>query len=437
MKYTTIIALTLASLAAGCDLEVGDLNNLPESELQDEPTPTLVNLAATGLLAGSRLEYGFDNGYIAHLSVLGREAYNLDVADPRYRAELLSGPGLDPGSPAFGGNLWNDPYANIHNALNVLNAVGKVDAYSEQEREGLRGFAKTIEALDYFMIVNTRDVNGGFIATSTDIDVLPTPASKDELHEHIASLLDQGAGHLDNAGDAFTFTFSSGYAGFDTPSSFRSYNRALRARVAAYQEDWDGVLSALADSFLDTSDTASMNLGVYHSFSTQSGDITNQLVSNNLYGHPTLATDVDPDDQRFAQKLAQVDSRTLDGLTSDLQFTVYDSTSAPVPIIRNEELLLLSAEAKLRTGDLAGAVADLNIVRQQSAGQDALVADDLDADAVFEELVYQRRFGLLFEGHRWIDMRRWGLIEQLPLDREGDVVHTEFPIPTPEQNARL
>src|SRR5690606_40506022 len=57
-----------------------------------------------------------------------------------------------------------------------------------------------------------------------------------------------------------------------------------------------------------------------------------------------------------------------------------------------------------------------------------------DALPICDELVYQRRYGLLFEGHRWIDMRRWGLLDQLPKDREGDGVAASFPIPVNERS---
>jgi hypothetical protein len=40
---------------------------------------------------------------------------------------------------------------------------------------------------------------------------------------------------------------------------------------------------------------------------------------------------------------------------------------------------------------------------------------------------------LFFEGHRWIDMRRYNLLNALPLDRAGDDVWTEFPLPVTEQ----
>ena len=48
-------------------------------------------------------------------------------------------------------------------------------------------------------------------------------------------------------------------------------------------------------------------------------------------------------------------------------------------------------------------------------------------------MLYERRYSLYFEGHRWIDMRRYNRLNQLPLDRPDDNVWSEFPLPVTEQ----
>ena len=53
--------------------------------------------------------------------------------------------------------------------------------------------------------------------------------------------------------------------------------------------------------------------------------------------------------------------------------------------------------------------------------------------ALITEMLNQRRFSLFCEGHhRWIDMRRYDLLSQLPLDRPDDDVWDKFPIPLTE-----
>jgi hypothetical protein len=444
------VVLAGALAVAGCkELNVGDFNNGDLNDLQQNPTPSGVITAAQGLLFGTRQDVGNRNDYVVLLGILGREGYNFDAADPRFVSEMLAGP-LDGGSPAFGGNLWANPYANIRNANIVLNALDLVVAFSDGEKEALRGFAKTIQAIDFLIVVNTRDDNGAPIDVDLDPTGDPAPiVSKAEVLAHIAQLLDQAEGHLSSPDAAFPegFALTSGFAGFDTPAGFLTFNRALRARVAVYIGDDAGALTALGQSFLD--DAAPLDLGVYHTFSTRSGDQPNGLYdpsASDLLAHPSIVTDAqdkangDPDD-RLTRKIRTLpDPVTVQGVTTQVAFQIYNSLSDPVPIIRNEELILLRAEANLGLNQDAAALTDINLIRTTSGGLDPIAPATwagLSDDQQLDELLYNKRYSLLFEGgHRWVDMRRYGRLDQLPLDLPTHVVHARFPFPVFECDAR-
>jgi hypothetical protein len=54
-------------------------------------------------------------------------------------------------------------------------------------------------------------------------------------------------------------------------------------------------------------------------------------------------------------------------------------------------------------------------------------------EEALDELLYNKLYSLMYEGaHRWIDARHYGRLDQLPIDREGDVVFPTLPIPTDE-----
>jgi hypothetical protein len=55
-----------------------------------------------------------------------------------------------------------------------------------------------------------------------------------------------------------------------------------------------------------------------------------------------------------------------------------------------------------------------------------------DTDSLIEEMLVQRRYSLYAEGHRWIDVRRYNRLDELPIDRAEDNVFTQFPIPLTE-----
>lgn len=437
LRYALALALVPVAVA-GCDeLTVPDFNNPSIEDLQTNPTRTAVVTATTGLLEGARQNIASPNAYVSLLGILGRESYNFDNAEPRFVTELLIGPMSSGG--AFGGNLWTLRYRNIRNANIVLNAVDQVAGFSEQEANGIRGFAKTMQALDLLLVINTRHNNGAVIDTDRPLSEGPGEIRpRAEVLAHISSLLDEANANLQAGGGSFAFPLSSGFSDFDTPASFAEFNRALKARVEAYREDYGTALQALNASFMDAD--APLDEGAYYDFSSGSGDTPNSLSSATIRVHPSVVADAqlqaDGDlDQRVQDKVQQITPRTQLGLSSDLGFTIYPSAESPIPIITNEELILLRAEARWFTGDRPGATADLNLIRTRAGGLEPIAQPATDAEFI-TALLRERRYSLLFEGHRWIDVRRFGRLDVLPLDLSTHTLQSSFPIPEPECLAR-
>jgi len=437
-------SVTLLLISACKDLVVPDYNDSSIDDLINNPTPTKVAQAAQGLLVGTRVGIAEQNGYVSLLGILGRESYNFDPADPRFITEMLIGP-LDGGSPAFGGNLFADPYRDIRNANNLLAAVGKVAELTDVQKSAVRGFAETIQALDYLNVINTRDDLGAPLDVNIEPTAAPAPIlSKAEIFAAISTLLDQGLTDLTAGGTAFPFTLSPGFADFNTPTTFSRFNRALKARVEAYRTNYAAALTALTGSFLST--TAPLTLGAYHSYSTGSGDSPNALydpAGRAILAHPSIETDAERQpsgalDARVLAKVAHLpDVHTVQGISSDLVFTIYNSPSASLPIIRNEELILLRAEARYFTGDQAGALTDINFIRTNSGGLAPRGPFTSNADFI-AELVKQRRYSLLFEGgHRWIDARRFNMLSTLPKALPTHNIFSRFPFPEAECLARV
>lgn len=443
MRVTHVIAVLL--FASACkDLVVPDYNNTSLDDLTNNPTPTKITQASQGLLVGTRVGIGEQNGYVSLLGILGRESYNFDPADPRFITEMLIGP-LDGGSPAFGGNLFAAPYRNIRNANILLGAVDKVIGLSASQKTAVQGFAKTIQALDYLNVINTRDDLGAPIDVNIGPTATPAPiVAKTAVFTLIATLLDDGLTALNAGGSAFPFALSPGFANFATPVEFAKLNRALKARVEAYRGNYATVLTALNGSFLDT--TAPLTLGAYQSYSTGSGDTQNALfdpTGRAILAHPSIVTDAETQpngtlDARALAKVTQLSApRTVQGVTTDLVFSIYNSNTATIPIIRNEELILLRAEARYFTNDFTGALNDINFIRTTSGGL-APRGPFVNQSDFVAELLKQRRYSLLFEGgHRWIDARRFGLLSTLPKALPSHTVPSRFPFPEAECLARV
>jgi len=106
-------------------------------------------------------------------------------------------------------------------------------------------------------------------------------------------------------------------------------------------------------------------------------------------------------DRRFLSKVVAVTNRVYDKHSSSFGFTRYGSNVASVPIIRNEELILLRAEANIGVGaaNFPTAGQDLNFIRVNSGGLALKTFTAATPPAtMIAELLHQKRYSLLFEG---------------------------------------
>ncbi|NIM60895.1 MAG: RagB/SusD family nutrient uptake outer membrane protein, partial [Acidobacteria bacterium] len=97
-----------------------------------------------------------------------------------------------------------------------LGALDKLDAaeMTDEEKDAVRGFVKTMQAHELLLVINTRDVNGAVIDFENPPQELPASLeTKSTVLAFIASLLDEAASDLQAASGAFPFRLSSGYSG--------------------------------------------------------------------------------------------------------------------------------------------------------------------------------------------------------------------------------
>jgi hypothetical protein len=442
LKSSALVLLATVLATGACSFDIANPNS--PDPLSENPSRSAVAGAATGLLIGDRVDLA---DWVLDAAILGREAYRFDGSDPRFTGELLQGP-LDPGGNAFGGDHWIEPYANIRSAKALLSVVGTSQALSAEEQSAVSGFARTIEALEFLNVVNSHTQDSIPIDVVPDVTGPPAPfRSHADAMAEIVSLLDQGQTELAAGGLAFPFTLPNGFSGFNTPPTFIKFNRALRSRVAVYLNDWTGALAALSQSFLDPA--APLSLGVYIDHGTGPGDFANPLAQNPQVGenfaHPSLETDAQlqpggAPDQRFLDKVILRQQRSVGSgngqLSSHLGWIRYATPTTPIPIIRNEELILLRAEANIGLSNFGPATDDINLVRA-AAGRLAPIGIPATPEAALDALLYEKRYSLLYEGgHRWIDLRHYGRLASLPVDRPAntppDVIFSTLPIPTAE-----
>ena len=414
-KTLKILPMIAVLFWAGCeDLDFPDPNN-PTDE-----TATIQTLV-TGAEAVMRQDLGV---YLRDLLVVGREAYYLEPADPRYTGELLHGP-IDPGG-FLCYRPWQTAYKVIANCETIMGSAN-ADA-------GAIGVAQTLHAYSLMRLVYLWDESGARL--NYDGDITADVATKAQVLPEIESLLDASYSNLNSAGSAFSFSLSSGFDGFDTPATFALFNRGLRARVAVHQSDWSAAQTAL-DNCSAWATSSDPDEGVYHAFSSGANDQGNEMYEDptattiKLVVHPTFYTDADAGDSRVSDNVVvRADTIIYDELESYLAPNLYSSSYDPVPIMRAVELQLLQAEVHIGNSDYSSAETILNSIRT-AAGVASY--SGTDASNAVDRVLHEKRYSLFLEGHRLADMRHYGKTDELPIDRpdRGDTIVT-FPIPETE-----
>jgi starch-binding outer membrane protein, SusD/RagB family len=442
-RSITALCLGGALVVSACNFDITNPN--APTEIGNNASPARVAAAMAGVLIATRADVP---NWILKSSILGREGYRIDVADPRFVSELITATRLDPSNGAFGGGQWQLEYAAIRSGYNALNVIGTAQI-SDPEKEGVRGFTQTFQAYAYMMVLFAHTEDSIPIDVNRPLSDPPAPfVTNTAAWDHVVSLLDSAKTHLLAAGSAFSFTLPPGFASFNTPAGFLKVNRALLARADLYRASefgcaacYDDALTALGESFADT--TASLDLGAYFDFSANSGDATNglsQQVSSavNLV-HPSLRDSLvvnGGSDARYTAKVANRGTSLCDPLApsrcSDLSWIRYPDPASPIPVIRNEELILIRAESNNnRTArDPAAAAADINFIRVNSGGLTANAGlAGATQQAMEDEILIQRKYSLLYEGMRWVDMRRTGRLNQLIIDVPAtDNVFSTLPV---------
>ena len=469
MKYDirglVLVGALIGAAACSSDrLQIPNYNSPTVDGVSKDPQG--IQLSATGILERER---ALQPGTSQDFGFFGRESYIYFPTDGRNVTGFLVGvPGfggktIDPGGFAATGTNWNSRFANMRNVKNFLAAID-ASTLTDAEKKAANGFAKTFQGLDMMYVLYARDTLGAPTTVNDNPAELAPFVSKDSAYKFATAILDEAKADLTAAGSAaFPFTLSRGFTGFNTPATFIKFNRAIQARVLVNRASqgcgntcYTQALAAIGESFATApgaaTSLASLNAGVYNNYSTATGDVQNSLsYANNksLFAHASTVTDAakqadntTPDD-RVGRKVVKLDTPVSPpqgiGIPAQYTFSIYPANNSDVPIVRNEELILLRAEANIFLNNLAAALVDINTTRTVSGKLSALTSLGTQQQAL-TTLLYERRYSLLLEGQRWNDYRRFGILNQLPLDiTSGPNAHFVAkvqPVPLAECDAR-
>lgn len=430
-KYSFLPLIAAMLIWTSCEVKtIIDPNNPGAGTISANASISEIQNLVDGIESGMRDNL---NNYFDGVGMIGREFYRYSTSDPRFTSDLLGkGNAVLDNNTFYTTNPFAGRYRVVKNTNILINALQNTKAtITDAQRKAGIAYALTIQAYQLLMVFNQQYGNGIRVDVS-DPNKLGPFLTQDESLNAIQDSLNKA--NLDLKGNTATLPFTTSLYS-NVANDFSRLNRAFAARVAIYRKDWSQANTALSESFFDIN--GALTTGSWHLFSTAGGDQLNpQYFPQNSSGEtrvvqPSFITDAQAGDKRVTSKTSKrTASAFQDGLQSDYDFWVYQSNVAPIPLIRNEELILIYAEVQAQLGNATNARTAINVIRKAAGLPDYSGATDLNS--LITEILNQRRYSLFGEGHRWVDMRRYDKLNQLPLDRTGDDVWTQFPRPATE-----
>jgi hypothetical protein len=448
---TVLAGLSLAALACKDSTGVTDLNNVSADALAGGLTRSSVQLLATGLLSATRAD--LSSRYVVFSETLARDFYRLDPNEPRFITETLGG--LSDGSGFVGGGAFTNYYATVRSANTIINGLPAAAGVTTAEKSATSGFARTFKALALYRVLETRDSLGIAVDVNHPIDDPPAPfVCKPNALAYISAQLDSAKADLAAGGAAFPFVLPASFSfngDFTTPAALSKFASALKGKVELYRAldhqkpnaaSAATAITELNASYLNAGATTPAQLAAspYNGYSTSAGEAVNPLSDALIYLNPSVKDSIQAGDTRAA-KILPTTSNTRNGVTSAIKPLGSSPTGAlvaPIAILKNSELLLLRAQAKIETGDLVGATADINVVRTVDGGLPPIAVPATKAAAI-SAVLYEKRYSLLGEGaQRFVDLRAYRYLNASFRQKElpTDPFQSALAIPINEQNAR-
>jgi starch-binding outer membrane protein, SusD/RagB family len=201
---------------------------------------------------------------------------------------------------------------------------------------------------------------------------------------------------------------------------------AIRARVAYYAQDWAEVLRCtnVALSLRPIGTAANFIAAFQTSSEATPPTEVYWVIPKDNFLNPGGATNGPSPNYRVANSMRD----TIQNINTRFGTNAYTNTGVirfNVPgqggvlrtlsykyngqrtfkVFRAGEMLLMRAEAKARTSDDAGALADLNLLRTNRSTAVAIPGTETGAE-LLKSIATFRRIELLSEGHRWFDLKR-------------------------------
>lgn len=321
-------------------------------------------------------------------------------------------------------SLWNSNYRLINQCNRVLEASDLITASGEAEQtelNNIKGQLLTLRAIGHLTLASyfTTDYLDGDALSIIISDRVPGTSetlprnTNSEVYSFIAN-------DLNTASSLLSDQSNNKYVSQDLVTG-------LKARLALLQNDSSALTHAqtLIDAyplasqlqylsmFLDTDNTevifkaarTSGLVGGLWYFTNSAGPFIE--ASNSLHDAH------DPADIRL---FANINFNTNNGGPSEPENNIhlinkYPGNASPflsdIKAMRVSEMYLIKAEAQVNANNLDGAAATLKVLRDARLGTSTSLDSYISQTQAYDAVLKERRLELAFEGHRYLDIKRF------------------------------
>jgi hypothetical protein len=316
-------------------------------------------------------------------------------------------------------SFWYNAYAELLAANSAITGITASTTLTPAVRSQLLGEAKFFRAWVNFYLVN---YYGGVPLTGNDplANAYLPRSSADAVWTSIIADLRDAQGLL-----------PATYVGTLKSRVNQHAVTALLARVYLYRKDYVNAEAQASQVISSGTYTLTTTPNVFINSSTETILQFATFVGASTFGPSyrtaTPATNVAPPTYTLTSNIANSfesgDSRKTNWVDSTIsgskfyrvnKYKIFTATSASMGnefnvVLRLAEQYLIRAEARAQTGNLSGAAADLNVIRNRAGLSNLSAANSASSAALLNAVAQERKVELFGEyGHRWLDLLRTG-----------------------------
>ncbi|SHI41712.1 Starch-binding associating with outer membrane [Mesonia phycicola] len=328
-------------------------------------------------------------------------------------------------------SIYSGRYYGINTANRVLNGIEELEfteATDIAQENNIKAQVLTLRAMYHFdlFLYYTEDYSDLTSLAIPIVDYVPTIDAQPERNT-VQEVLAFIKNDLQEASELISNSIGSNfYINSNTIA-------AVQAKVAMIEGDYDTVISLTDDLLADypLSDQTEYeemftDLAEGESIFTLARNIDDSQVAALFYfntvelaGNPYLEisnglyNELSTNDVRY-DVLVHPESQYVaqDSPDNILLINKYPGDEEPlvndIKLIRSSEMLLLNAEAKARSNDLAGAAQYVKDLRDARFGSAQALPSYSTLEEALTDILAERRIEFAFEGKRYLDLKRIG-----------------------------